>query len=90
MPSPDLIIDILREMGSSESKEPPKMIDSTGNVNNNVIIQDTVSIHNDHMVIVLYVIAAIKILELLYILFKMYNKSNKKKYLQRGITLSKV
>lgn len=80
---------ILSAMGSASSKD-PSTIDTTGNINNNVIISDTVNVHSDHMATALYIIAGIKIIELLYLCFRIYNKNNKKKYIQQGLSLNKI
>lgn len=77
-------------MGASDSKNIPKTIDTAGSVNNNVIISDTVNVHNNEIVTMLYVIAAVKVLELIYILYKTHNKSQKRKYLTRGMALQNV
>ncbi|HBK84076.1 MAG TPA: hypothetical protein DDZ41_10870 [Flavobacterium sp.] len=67
-------------MGTSESKEETKTVDSTGEVNNNIVIQDPVQIHNKDITTVLYIICAIKIFELLVFVYKFHAKSMKKKY----------
>jgi hypothetical protein len=77
-------------MGWFSADEPTSKAENTGTVNNNVTITDTVNIHNDHVVLVLYLIAAIKIAEVIYVLFKTYNKKNKKKYVQRGISMKNL
>lgn len=67
------------------SEEQTKNVDTTGTVNNNVVIDQTVPIHNDHLVILLYIITVIKVLEFIYILFKVFVRKQKKKYLKRGL-----
>lgn len=74
-------------MGWFSSEEVDKTVDTTGTVNNNVIVSDTVDVHNDHIVTILYVLAILKIIEMLYVIFKVYNKQNKKKYMKRGLSL---
>lgn len=68
-----------------DSKEESKTIDTTGNVNNNVVIEQSVPIHNDELVNILYTILIIKIIELVYIIFKAYQRSQKKKYTKNQI-----
>lgn len=67
-------------MGSSDSKEETKTVDSNGNVNNNIVIQDPVPIHSKDISVVLYIICAIKIFELIIFLYKFHSKNLKKKY----------
>lgn len=74
--------------GDTSSEE--KVVDTTGNVNNNVVIEQSVPIHNIELGTILYIICIIKIIELLYILFKAYNKVQKKKYVRRGISMHNV
>lgn len=62
--------------GSSEEQT----LESNGEVNNNVIIDNPVNIENDMMVTLLAVICFIKIVELVYIAMKSYHRSMKKKY----------
>jgi hypothetical protein len=72
--------------GSSEEND----IDNKGSVNSNITITETVPIHNDHLITLLYIIAIIKCLEFFYILFKSYNKMNKKKYLNRAASINNL
>lgn len=72
--------------GSSEEND----IDTKGAITNNVSIADTVQVHNDHVVWILYLIAVIKCIEILYILFKAHNKNSKKKYIKRGMSLQNI
>lgn len=55
---------------------------SNNNVNNNVFVanQDPINIHNNEIVIILYIICAIKIIEFVYFLFNKYSSCLKKKY----------
>lgn len=63
-------------MGNTKSVK----TDNAGVITNNVVVDDTVSIENDHMVILLSVIAAIKVLELIYTLYRHHRRSLRKKY----------
>lgn len=65
------------------SEEEVKTVDTTGTVNNNVVIQDAVTVHSSPIIIILAIILFIKICELIYIIFKSYNRAQKKKYTKR-------
>lgn len=68
-------------MGGGESKEERKTIsDSTGTVNNNVVFNDPVPIMNMQIIILLWVICAIKIVELLFYVYREHKKTIKKRY----------
>ena len=66
-------------MGSNKSKN----LDSNGNVNNNVIIEEGNSTY-DHVVILLSGLLIIKFLELFYVVYKIFHKQMKKKYVARS------
>lgn len=75
-------------MGKGASKHVEnKQVDSTGAVNNNVVITgvtDTVEVENEVLITIaylLYVIVALKVIELLYYAFREYKKSLKKRYI---------
>lgn len=68
---------------STESKN-----DDTNNLVNNVVIDHSVEVHNDAYIILLYIIAGVKIVELIYMFIKFYNKQQKKKYLKRGTDIA--
>lgn len=67
-------------MGGGESKVETKTVESTGHVNNNLVIQEPVPIQTDEIIILLCVIAVIKILELGIFVYKQHVKGIKKKY----------
>lgn len=67
-------------MGGSESKEEIKTVDTNGNVNNNIVIQDPVSIHNQELMILMYIVCTIKIIEFTYVMYKEFLKKLKKRY----------
>lgn len=67
-------------MGNTDSKEETKAVDSNGNVNNNVVIQEPNSKNSD-IKIVLYIICGIKIIELLIFIYKFHRKNLKRKYI---------
>lgn len=72
-------------MGSSESKEEKKTVDSTGTVNNNIIVQEAEDTHsqlliNEKILLAAYIMCAIEIIKLLLYTFLHYQKHMKKKY----------
>lgn len=67
-------------MGGTESKDETKSVDSNGNVNNYVVIQDPISSNSGEIKILLYVICIIKIIELLIFIYKFHRKNLKRKY----------
>lgn len=69
-------------MGNNDSKEETKTVDTTGNVNNNVIIGEPVKIHSNEIIMLLYIICAVKIIELILFFYKVHLKRVKKKYLK--------
>lgn len=70
---------------SSEEQIEQKMVDSNGQVNNNIIIQEAKDVHeqlrlNEKLLTVMYTMCGIELLRLgMYIYFK-FMKSIKKKY----------
>ena len=67
-------------MGTTESKDETKTVDSNGNVNNNVVIQEQNSSNSFEMKILLYIVCIIKIIELLIFIYKFHRKNLKRKY----------
>lgn len=68
---------------SNEAKE--TKLETSGEINNNVIIQDTVTVHNNEIIILLYIIAILKMAEFIIYIYNQYIKKIKKKYEARGI-----
>lgn len=70
------------EMGSwfSKNEEIKKTVESTGQVNNNVIVEDSVTIHNTEIIILLYIIAIVKAIEFIVFLYNAHTKRLKRKY----------
>ena len=62
-------------MGSEESKA----VDSTGEVNNNVVITEAKSGSNQGVVLLLIGIFVIKVVEMIYLLYKLWHHKMKKK-----------
>lgn len=69
-------------MGSSPSQHETKTIESTGHVNNNVVIQETEDIYSMEIVILLALLCVLKILEFGSFLYTKYRQQLKKKYTQ--------
>lgn len=67
-------------MGGTTSHDEAKTVDSTGQVNNNVVVQETVDVYSSEIVILLGVLCILKILELGCFLYMNHKKSLKKKY----------
>lgn len=68
-------------MGTTESKE----VDSTGQVNNNVIINnESLRVHNEDLYLLLAIIAAIKVIEVIHLIYNLVRKVFKRRY---GATL---
>ncbi len=65
-------------MGTKESKE--EVVDTNGNVNNNVVIQQSVPIHNFEITILLYVVCIVKIIQFIFFIYKFHLRKIKKKY----------
>lgn len=72
-------IDTMGLFGSSEEQN----IDNKGEVNNNVIVQNPVTIQSEEMVTLLGIICILKITEFIYVCFKAYQRYVKKKYQPR-------
>lgn len=68
-------------MGAHESKvEEQKTVDSTGAINNNLVLSTPVPIHYKQMEILIWIICIIKVLEFCVCIYKVHSKMLKKKY----------
>lgn len=67
-------------MGTESSKEETKTIDSTGNINNNLVLEGPVDIKSTEVIIFLGIICLIKIMEFGVFLYKYHSKKVKKNY----------
>lgn len=63
-------------MGSSNSKK----VDSAGEVVNNITVSDKVEVQNLELLVLLYILVSLKVLELVYKIYKGHKKSLKKRY----------
>lgn len=73
-------------MGGSTSSE-KKTVDSTGAVNNNVVVNGEVDVSSFEIIILLGIICAIKIMEFIYFIYRRHYQNVKKKHLpQQNIT----
>lgn len=70
-------------MGTTTSKE----VDSTGPVNNNIILDttSTINMHSFEMVVMLAIICAIKILELILFIYFKHRRGLKKGFERRDM-----
>ncbi len=66
-------------MGNSESKTENKAVDTNGNVNNNVVIQEPIPVTNN-FTFAIWIICGIKIIELFIYIYKFHQRNLKKKY----------
>lgn len=65
--------------GSSEEQT----LESTGEVNNNVIVANPVDVQSDKITTLLTIITVLKVLEICYIGYKSFHRHMKKKYSQQ-------
>lgn len=61
-----------------------KVVDSTGTVNNNVVVSEPVPIENRTILILIWVICVVKVLEFVWLIYRKHHKSLKKKYANEG------
>lgn len=71
--------------GSSEENTEVKTVDSNGNINNNVIIQEAADTHHqmlisERMLIAAYLLVAAEVMKLGIYLFQVFRRTLKKKY----------
>lgn len=79
-------------MGGSQSSEPTfeeKTIDSAGNVNNNIVIQEAKDTHhqvqlNEKLLVATYILVFAEMMKLIIFVFSQWRNSMKKKYAKRG------
>lgn len=65
-------------MGGTSSSE-KKTVDSTGTINNNVVVNGEVDVTSLEIVILLGIICAIKIMEFIYFIYKRHYQNVKKR-----------
>lgn len=66
-------------MGGSTSSE-KKTVDSTGAVNNNVVVNGEVDVSSFEIIILLGIICAIKIMEFIYFIYRRHYQNVKKRH----------
>lgn len=71
-------------MGSSESKTDAKAVDTTGNVNNNVVINDQVNVYSTEIIVLLGLICILKIIEFIYFIYTKHYHNLKKRLVTNG------
>lgn len=75
----------INKMGGGSSKpQDTKMVDSSGTVNNNVVVSQPVPIENRQLLILIWVICILRVAEFLWLLYREHHKSLKKKYANDG------
>jgi len=62
------------------SNDESAKIENDGQINNNVVIQDSVEIFNFEISLMLLIIVVLKIIEFLYFLQRIHTRKMKKKY----------
>lgn len=65
------------DMGGSQTKQAAT---SSGAVNNNIVIDESVPIHNDYIVILLCIIAVVKVIELFMNIYYAHRRNLRKRY----------
>lgn len=70
-------------MGASESKKEHKTVDTTGNVNNNLVIGGQVDVFSIEIIVLLGIICIIKTIELIYFLYSKNYHRMKKRIVER-------
>lgn len=74
----------------SDDVQTTNKLETTGNVNNNIAIEEPLPIHNNQIIILLYLIVALKVFQIALIIFNSYKKSQKKKYIKRGLSMNNI
>lgn len=64
-------------MGATKSKQTD--IHSTGPINNNVVINDHIQITNKEAMALIYILIALKVVEILYVLYRDHRRAIQKK-----------
>lgn len=68
-------------MGGGESKTAEtKTVDSSGTVNNNVVLSQPVPIENRQLLILIWILCVLRVIEFLWQIYREHNKNLKKKY----------
>jgi hypothetical protein len=76
-------------MGNWFSKnEANKINENEGQITNNVVIDDTVDVHNFEIILMLFIITILKIIEFACFTYKTHKNSLKKKYMKNKINLN--
>jgi hypothetical protein len=76
-------------MGGWFSKnEENKNIENDGQVTNNVVIGETVDIHNFEIIVLLYIITILKLIEFACFLYRNHTSKLKKKFIRSTLNLN--
>ena len=66
------------------SEEITKTVDTTGTVNNNVVVTEPIQVSDFEIEFILWTICIIKIIELGLFIYREHNRSLKRKYLMKN------
>lgn len=74
-------------MGSKQSTNEKKTVDTIGTLNNNLLLggTDVMNIYNFEIVLLLSIICVVKLIEFGYFLYRQHSKQLKKKYSNNNI-----
>lgn len=68
---------------SSKTETEEKVVDTTGNVNNNVVINGQVDVVSMEIVTLLWIICALKVIEFIYFLYTKCYRNMKKRVVEK-------
>lgn len=67
-------------MGGKQSTANKQAANTTGAVNNNIVIDESVAVHNNYIVILLFIIAGVKVIELIMNIYYAHRRNLRKRY----------
>jgi hypothetical protein len=68
------------------SNDESKKVENDGEVNNNIVISESVEIYNFEIILMLLIIVTLKIIEFLFFVYKTHDRRMKRKY-QKNVNL---
>lgn len=77
-------------MGLFSSKSEDKTVESTGTVNNNVVIGGQVDVFSIEIVVLLGIICALKVIEFIYFIYNRYYRRMKKRFIDQPPTARSI
>ncbi len=76
-------------MGGWFSKnEESKTVETNGQITNNVVIDDTVNIHNLEIIIMLFIITVLKLIEFVCVIYNTHRRKLKKRFMKSNLNLN--